>query len=129
MSATLNLATVAEPSRRLPDGLARDIDRRDRIPLTGQPSRVVAGPAAQLQNGADTRLPQRDQERRGPHPGPVQVIAALLPLAEEPIPELGTRIGHMTHAMPDPSSDRSLFAAGIAGQLVTRGGTADCGCG
>jgi hypothetical protein len=84
----------AEPGSRLPDSLAGQVDRRDRITLSGQPRRVVAGSAAQLKDGAYARLSQREQEWLGPQASPVQIIARLTPLPEELIPEFRTRIGH-----------------------------------
>jgi ABC-type transport system involved in multi-copper enzyme maturation permease subunit len=83
-----------EPGQRLPDGLARHIDRGDRVALAGQPGGIVAGSASQLKDGPHARLPQRGQERPGPQARPVQVIAGLPALPEELVPELSTRIGH-----------------------------------
>ena len=86
---------LSGPGLRLPDGLGRQVDCRDRVALADQPGRVVAGSASQLQDGAHARLPERGQERPGPHACPVQVIAGLPALPEELIPELITCVGHM----------------------------------
>lgn len=85
---------LAEPGPRPPDGFAGRVGRCDRKTCLGQPCRVVARSASQLEDAACARLPQRHQERLGPPAPPVEIIARLPPLAEEPVPELGARIGH-----------------------------------
>ena len=85
---------LAEPGPRSPDGFAGRVDRRDRKTGFGPPGSVVAGSASQLEDAARARLPQRHQERPGPPALPVEIIARLPPLAEEPVPELGACMGH-----------------------------------
>jgi hypothetical protein len=101
--ATLDMIASKPPSGKGSCRMASpDRSIRDRIALTGQPCRVVAGPAAQLQDGAYARLAEPDQKRRGPYAFPVQIIDRLPPLPEELIPESSTCMGHVGgHAMRD----------------------------
>lgn len=113
MSATRNLASDPNLARAWPIASPDRSIAVTRVALTGQPGGVVAGSASQLQDRAHARLAERDQERPGPHPGPVQIIARLEPLPVELIPEIGTRVDHMATLMPDTAPDRRLFAVGV----------------